>query len=109
VPVPVPPAKHTSATVRIEVSAEGESTLPPKSKIIWQGIGNGCETEPVTKNLVSGAPIPASLPVCKVRFLVIVPGFNTGEGTVDVTADHAKGGDPIRVTVKHKGAMEIEW
>jgi hypothetical protein len=49
------------------------------------------------------------LPVCKIKVLLIIPGFNTKAVEIDLVGNKAKYKNPIRITVKREGQAKIDW
>ncbi len=98
-----------TVSVKIKVTAEGKSSLPSGSKIEWKGAEESCKGSAGRKNLETSETTRVSLPVCKVRLLVFITGFETKAVTVDLAANEDKVEDPIRITVKHQGPAEVDW
>ncbi len=98
-----------TARVKIKISAEGKSSLPSGSKIEWQGIEETCKDVTGKRRLESSGATSVSLPVCKVKLMVFITGFDTKAVTVDLAGNEERYNDPIRITVKHQGPAEVDW
>ena len=100
---------NSTASVKITVSAEGKSSLPTGSKIEWKSLDDNGKSAAGVKNLDSNGTTPLSLPICKVKVWIYITGFDTKAFTLDLGGKEEKYNDPIRVTMKRQGPVEVEW
>ena len=98
---------YSTVSVPIKISAEDKSSLPSGANIEWQGVGNTCTTEIEKKNLPSDGETLLNLPVCKVRLVIFITGFDTKTITLKIVKDKDKYKDPMHIIVKHTGSPEI--
>ncbi len=98
-----------AARVKIRISAEGRSSLPSGSKIEWQGLEESCRKATGRRNLESNGATSVSPPVCKVKLMVFITGFDTKAVTVDLAGNEERYNEPIHFTVKHQGPAEVDW
>src|SRR5580765_4861636 len=84
---PQPPTEVATASVKLEISAEGQATLPANSHVEWTGAESACNGISGTRNLQSSGATPVSLPICQVTLRVCIPNFDTKQGTLDVAAN----------------------
>lgn len=101
--------QKTSSTVKvkIKISAEGKASLPPGSKIEWQGIEETCKNVTGRNRLESDKPTSVNLPACKVKLTVFMTGYDTAAVTVDLAANEENCQNLIRITVKRQGPAEV--
>jgi hypothetical protein len=102
-----PKEEKKTASLKIQVSAEGNSSLPAGSKIEWRNLED--EQEGGVRNLEPEGTTPMSLPVCKVKFWIYITGFETKSITLDLAGKEDKYKETVRITVKHKGEVEVKW
>lgn len=100
---------NSGASIQIKISVEGKSSLPPGSKIQWNGEDNTCKQTKGEQPTGPGDVTSLEVRACKINILIFITGFETKKITLDLAKNREKFKDTIHITVKHQGEPEVVW
>jgi hypothetical protein len=100
---------NSSVSIQIKISVDDKPSLPPGSKIQWNGEDNACEQTKGEQPIGPGDVTSMEVRACKINILIFITGFATKKVTLDLAKNREKFKDTILITVKHQGEPEVAW
>jgi hypothetical protein len=98
---------NSSFSIQIKFSVDDRPSLPPGSKIQWNGEDNTCEQTKGDQPIGPGGVTSMEVRACKINILIFITGFATKKVTLDLAKNKEKFKDTILITVKHQGEPEV--